>query len=296
MDTFDYRYNWQRDIAPRIPRLEQSDQGYTNAYTGLINLVGGSQVFVKCAMDNDSARWAKKEIQTYRTLQKAGYDHMPRLLAISPDETSFAIEALLGYDFSPQWDEDKLHAITRARKHLKPLRYLFEGDKEFSMRHVVGAQNRWPMLRDEVVFARANDLLHRTEGVAISHETLERCIDALQTWHVCQDTLVHGDLRADNFAYDPRTKTGKLIDWAWLCVGDDALDVASLCVSVARTGYAVYDVYPELFNEAAVVSTMGYWLEVLGTSDGELTDVRRSQARSVRICHDLLVARTQLIV
>ncbi len=296
MDTFDYRYDWQRDILPRIPRLEQSDQGYTNAYTGLINLVGGTQVFVKCAMDDNSARWAKKEVQSYRLLQNAGYEHMPKLLAVSPDETSFAIEALLGYDFAPKWDEHKLHAIMRARKTLKSLRYLFEGDREFSMRQVVGAENRWPMLRNEDIFARANDVLYQTEGIRLSEEARDRCTSALQVWRVRQDTLVHGDLRADNFAYDSRTRTGKLIDWTWLCVGDDALDMASLCVGISRTGYNVYDAYPDLFDESAVISTMGYWLEVLGTSDAELTDARRSQARSVSICHDLLMARTQLLV
>ncbi len=296
MDKFEYHYSWQDDVLPRIPRLEKADQGYTNAYTGLINLKGGTQVFVKCAMDQASAKWARKEIRAYKQLQNAGYEHMPQLLAVSPDETSFAIEALTGYDFAPKWDDDKLHAIMRARKNLKPFRYLFEDSAEFSMRSVVGVQNRWPMLRDETVFARANSLLDQAERITISYETLERCLMTLQAWQVRQDTLVHGDLRADNFAYNPRTGTGKLIDWTWLCIGDDTLDTASLCVNVARTDYSVYDIYPDLFDEAAIVSTMGYWFEVLGTSDGDLTDVRRSQARSVRVCYDLLTSRTQLIV
>lgn len=118
----------------------------------------------------------------------------------------------------------------------------------------------------------------------------------MQAWYVHQDTLVHDDLRADNFAYDPQTKTGKLIDWTWLCVGDDALDVASLCVGATRSGFDVYSQYPDLFDEQAIVSTLGYWLEVLGTSDGQLTDVRRSQAANVKLCYDLLASRTQLTV
>lgn len=296
MDKFIYFYDWQTDILPRIPALRQAAQGYTTAYTGLVNLADGTQVFVKCAMDDNSARWARKEIKAYKTLQDAGYDYMPRLLAVSADGTSFAISALIGYDFSPAWNEDKLHAIMRARKDLKALRYLFESDNDFSMRKVVGVQNRWPMLRDEALLARANDILRRSEGIAVSREMVERCNDSMRVWHVRQDTLVHDDLRADNFAYDPYTKTGKLIDWTWLCVGDDALDVASLCVGVSRTGFDVYGRYSELFDEQAIISTLGYWLEVLGASDGELTQVRRSQARSVRICYDLLATRTQLTV
>lgn len=296
MDNFTYRYDWQRDISPRIPRLEQADQGYTNAYTGLINLRGGTRVFVKCATDEKSARWAQKEIKAYRILSQAGYEHMPKLLAASPDETSFAIEALVGYDFEPEWNVDKIHAIMRARKDLKPLRYLFESDNEFSMRTVVGAQNRWPMLRDEEILSRANSLLDQGEGLRINEEIVERCNAVMQTWHAAQDTLVHDDLRADNFAYNPRTKTGKLIDWTWLCVGSDALDVAALCVSIARSGFDIYSEYPDLFDEHAIVATMGYWLEALGSSDGELTDTRRSQAHTVRVCHDLLAVRTQLMV
>lgn len=296
MDKFDYLYDWERDIAPRIPRLEQSDQGYTNAYTGLINLTDGSQVFVKCATDENSSRWARKEIKAYKILQEAGYAHLPKLLAVNADMTSFVTQSLASCDFSQTWDTDKLHAIMRARKDLKSLRYLFEGDIDFSMRKVVGVQNRWPALRDEPVLMRANHILQQAEGAAISMAMVERCQDALQLWRAHQDTLVHDDLRADNFAYDPRTKTGKLIDWAWLCVGDDTLDVASLCVGIARTGFDVYGQYPDLFDEQAIVSTLGYWLAVLGSSDGELTDVRRSQALSVRICLDLLAERTQLVI
>lgn len=294
MDKFVSFYDWQTDILPRIPGLQQADQGFTKAYTGLINLADGSQVFVKCAMDENSARWARKEIKAYKALQEAGYDYMPRLLAVNSDETSFAIQALLGYDFAPSWNDDKLHAIMRARKDLKPLRYLFESDQDFSMRKVVGVQNRWPALRDEAVLARANDLLMRSQGITITPELVARCGDSMQTWQVQQDTLVHDDLRADNFAYDPQTRTGKLIDWTWLCIGDDALDVASLCVSMSRDGYAVYDRYPSLFNEQAVISTLGYWLEVLGSSDGVLSEVRKSQAANVQLCYQLLAARTQI--
>lgn len=294
MDKFVYYYDWQTDILPRIPGLQQSEQGFTAAYTGLINLLDGSQVFVKCAMDENSARWTRKEIKAYKILQEAGYDYMPRLLAVNADGTSFAIQAMLGYDFSPSWNDDKLHAIMRARKDLKSLRYLFEADPDFSMRKVVGVQNRWPSLRDETILARANDLLERAQGVSVSSAMVERCNEIMQAWHVRQDTLVHDDLRADNFAYDPQMKVGKLIDWAWLCVGDDALDVASLCVGVAQSGYDIYGKYPSLFDEQAIVSTLGYWLEVLGMSDGQLTDTRHSQAANIRVCYDLLAARTQL--
>lgn len=294
MDKFVYYYDWQADIAPRIPGLQQADQGFTKAYTGIVNLADGSQVFVKCAMDENSARWARKEIKAYKTLQEAGYDYMPRLLAVNAEGTSFAIQAMIGYDFNPSWSDDKLHAIMRARKDLKALRYLFEADPDFSMRKVVGVQNRWPELYNEPILARANDLLMRSQGISVAPTMVERCNELMQVWHVRQDTLVHDDLRADNFAYDPQTRTGKLIDWTWLCVGDDALDVASLCVGMARSGYDVYDKYPSLFDEQAIVSTLGYWLEVLGTSDGQLTDVRQSQAANVRFCYDLLATRTQL--
>ncbi len=296
MDKFVYYYDWQRDIWPRVPNIQPTDQGFTAAYTGLVTLADGIQVFVKCAMDDNSARWARKEVKAYKLLQDAGYPYIPRLLAVNAEGTSFATQALIGYDFSPTWDADKLHAIMRARKDLKSLRYLFEADPDFSMRKVVGVQNRWPMLRNEAVLARANEILQACHGVMISTETVERCVQMMQAWYVHQDTLVHDDLRADNFAYDPQTRTGKLIDWTWLCVGDDALDVASLCVGVTRTGFDVYDRYPDLFDEQAIISTLGYWMEVLGTSDGQLADVRRSQAANVKLCYDLLASRTQLTV
>lgn len=296
MDKFIYYYDWQIDILPRIPRLQQAEQGFTAAYTGLVTLQDGSLVFVKCATDDNSAHWVKKEIKAYKLLQDAGYDYAPRLMAVNPEGTAFAVQALIGYDFSPTWNTDKLHAIMRARKDLKSLRYLFEGDPDFSMRKVVGVQNRWPVLRDDDILARANNLLQTSQGVNVSADMVERCMLVMQNWQVHPDTLVHDDLRSDNFAYDPQQKTGKLIDWAWLCVGDDSLDVASLCVGVSGAGFDVFGTYPDLFDEPAVISTLGYWLEVLGTSDGQLTDVRRSQAANVKLCYDLLAARTQLTV
>lgn len=295
MDKFVYYYDWAIDIAPRIPRLEQTEQGFTAAYTGLVTLQDGSLVFVKCAMDENSARWARKEIKAYKLLQDAGYDYIPRLMAVNTEGTSFAIQALIGYDFSPAWGVDKFHAIMRARKDLKALRYLFEGDPEFSMRKVVGVQNRWPALRSEPILFRANELLMASQGVSVSPDMVERCNQVMQAWQAHPDTLVHDDLRADNFAYDPQTKTGRLIDWSWLCVGDDTLDVTALCVSATQTGFDVYGMYPDMFSEQAVVSTLGYWLEILGASDGQLTDVRKSQAAYVKLCYDLLAAKTQLV-
>lgn len=296
MDRFVYFYDWQVDIAPRIPRLEASSQGYTTAYTGLVNLADGSQVFVKCGSDANSVHWIKKEIKTYRLLQSAGYDYMPRLLAINADETAFAIQALIGYDFSPQWSVDKFHAIMRARKDLKALRYLFEEDQDFSMRKVVGVQNKWPLLRDSTVLARANDVLSQCGVESVSAAVVERCNASVEHWKPQQNTLIHDDLRADNFAYDPQTKTGKLIDWAWLSIGDDALDVASLCVGMSCAGFDIYTAYPDLFDEHAVVSTMGYWLEVLSAGNGVIEPAQHSQARVVAMCRHLLSSRTQLMV
>lgn len=296
MDSFVYYYDWQRDISPRIPRLETSSQGFTAAYTGLVSLIDGSQVFVKCATDEKSARWIRKELRAYRLLQNAGYDYMPRLLSVNADETAFAIQALISYDFSPQWSTDKFHAIMRARKDLKALRYLFEEDQHFSLRKVVGVQNKWPLLRDSTVLARANAVLDQCGVEKISSEVVERCNISLEHWRCQQNTLIHDDLRADNFAYDPQTKTGKLIDWAWLCIGDDSLDVASLCVGMSCAGFDVYSLYPDLFDEHAVVSTMGYWLEVLGAGDGVVGPAQHSQARVVAMCQQLLATRTQLMV
>lgn len=296
MDTFTYYYDWQRDIAPRIPRLEASAQGYTAAYTGLVSLADGSQVFVKCASDQNSERWIKKEIKAYRLLQGADYGFMPRLLAVNAHETAFAIQALVGYDFSSQWSVDKLHAVMRARKDLKALRYLFEGDQDFAVRNVAGVRNKWPALRDEMTLARANAALEQSGFEPIDASVVERCSSSLEHWQGRQDTLIHDDLRADNFAYDPQTKTGKLIDWAWLCVGDDSLDVAALCVGMSCAGFDVYALYPDLFDEHSVVSTMGYWLEVLSTNGGTIGPAQHSQAKVVDMCRQLLAARTQLMV
>lgn len=295
MDTFIYYYDWQRDIAPRIPRLEASTQGYTAAFTGLINLVDGSQVFVKCATDQNSERWIRKEIRAYRLLQNAGYDYMPRLLAVNSDETAFAVQALIGYDFSPAWHVDKLHAVMRARKDLKALRYLFEGDQDFSVRKVAGVRNRWPVLQDQTMLARANAVLEQCGFESVGMGVVERCNASLQHWQGRQDTLIHDDLRADNFAYDPQTKTGKLIDWAWLCVGDDSLDIAALCVGASCTGFDVYSLYPDLFDEHSIVSTMGYWLDILSLGDGVVGPAQHSQARVVDMCRRLLQSRTQLM-
>src|SRR6185369_10493239 len=114
------KLSWD-DVEKSLDTMTPVEGGSSHARRGLITLPNGQQVFVKQGTEPKTKKWAKKEIAVYGLLKRHGFNDIPKLLATSPDKTAFALEALTpetGWDWTNQWDEERLKATLQAMDKL----------------------------------------------------------------------------------------------------------------------------------------------------------------------------------
>lgn len=286
-------YNWQRDIAPHLEDMRGVAGGYSPAQRGVITAEDGIKLFVKIGTDEQTKKWLTKEIKVYRKLNNAGYNHIPQLLAVSDDETGMATEFLDDSSFEDIWDDNKLDAVLQAQQALKAHGSLFVDDEDFSPHSVVSLDNKWPRLLDpKAIGWLSKKLPELGTDILVTHESLAELASLNENWSLRTDTLTHQDIRADNFGYNPITKTGKLIDWNWLCLGDESLDTTPLFINMYKFGFDPYKRHPEKYDSKMLAYLVSFWLDsILGGRDiDEERDIarRKAQADNVRLCIELL--------
>lgn len=286
-------YDWGKDIVPYLDTIEIAAGGFTPAQRGVIRLADSTQVFVKIATSDQTAKWLAKEIKAYTILNDAQYAYIPKLLSVRPDNQAMAIEFLAQASFADEWDEDKLTAVCQAQDALKEHIDLFRSDEDFKPDSVIDLSVDWSSLTTPASIELINTRLPQLGAqVSVTSEQLAALSKELEGWQLHQDTLVHQDIRADNFGYDIQTKTGKLVDWNWLCIGDESLDRTPLFINMLGLGFDPYVLHPEKYDRQVIIFIMGYWLGVILSRDAEMgeqnTKLRRLQARNVQICLRLL--------
>jgi hypothetical protein len=286
-------YNWSIDIKPHLDSMQNVTGGFTPAKRGIVTLKDGSKVFVKIATDDNTTKWLKKEIKAYKKLLSIGYKHIPELLCYSEDETAIAIEYLDGYSFENVWDKNKLDAVIKAQEALTELTYHFIGDNNFRSDDVMDLDIKWAQLLDANNLERVNEKLDKLGAhISFSKEQIEKYQKLHEGWSLKEDSLIHEDVRADNFGYDPISKEGKLIDWNWLCVGDSSLDVTPLFISMHKGGFNAYKYHPEKYDQKMIVYLIGFWLTSILNGDEDSSErewsLRESQADSLKVCLELL--------
>lgn len=65
------------DIEKSLKTLSKVDGGFSSARRGIVTLPDSLQVFVKIGVDDATKRWAKKEVEVYRSLQRQSYLSFP---------------------------------------------------------------------------------------------------------------------------------------------------------------------------------------------------------------------------
>jgi hypothetical protein len=287
------RYDWVRDIEPYLDTIKTVKGGYTPAKRGVVTIADGTKVFIKIAIDSMTHRWLKKEIRAYQILNSAGYPFMPMLLSHNEDENSMAIEYLDHAEFDDTWDKDKLTAIMQAQQSLKDYKAYFADDKEFRLDNMVIVDARWQRIREHLNIDIINQKFVRFGiDLQFTHTQIERFHSMMDGWALKQDTLIHEDIRADNFGYFPDTQTGKLIDWNWLAVGDESLDTTALFVHLYASGFDPYVEFPEKYDPRMLIYLVCFWLDSVLVGNEDSSDreysLRKAQASSVRTCVELL--------
>lgn len=291
------KYNWLRDIEPFLGTIQTVEGGYSLAKRGVITIADGTKVFVKSAEGDVTKKWLRKEIIAYQKLIDAGYPNIPKLLAHDESYSSMAIEYLEHASFENTWDKDKLDAILRAQEKLKEYKSTFVGHPDFTLESVVGLDPKWPTILDDGGIDRINAKFKKldvetsfTRDQILSYEKL------LKGWKITDETLVHQDIRADNFGYDPITKEGKLVDWNWLCLGDPSLDRTPLFINMYISGFDPYIYHPEKYDPKMLAYLVSFWLERVLSADEDKDELAfkrmKAQATSVKVAVVLLSKST----
>lgn len=286
-------YDWEQDIEPYLHTMQPVEGGYSTAKRGIVTLKNGEKVFVKSADGDVTSRWLVKEVDVYERLNQAGFEFIPKLLAHSDNRHAMAIEYLDQASFDTEWDEDKLNAIINVQAELKKYKHIFADDPGYTLESVIGLDAKWPYVLTEDAVSTLNKKFRTLDvDVVLTLNRLEQYERQLAGWKFQEDTLVHQDIRADNFGYDTGSKQGKLIDWNWLCIGDANLDRTPLFVNMFVAGFDPYTYHPETYDTSTLIYLISFWLERLlsgnETANEQEFKRRHAQARSVKAAIELL--------
>jgi len=290
---FIQKYDWTQDILPYLDNMEAVAGGYTSVRRGVVMLADGVRVFIKIASAQKTIKWLKKEVKAYQILNQAGYPYIPQLLSFDQENTSMAIEYMDGASFESTWDGDKLQAMLVIQEELKKYKRYFINDPDFTLESVVNRTVKWPIILApgnlEVVNVKLTKL---GINLVLTKEQISGLQSMHRGWSMHEDTLVHQDLRADNFGYYNKTKSGKLIDWNWLCIGDESLDRTPLFVNMYISGFDPYKLDPEAYDAKMLAYLVSFWLDqiLMGDEDSNSLEFsrRKAQAKSVKACIELL--------
>lgn len=295
MQDYKYKetYDWDANIAPYLDNIQKVEGGFTPAHRGIISLKDGTKVFVKIATDESTKKWLKKEIEVYKILNEAGYAHIPVLLSTNADNTAMAIEYLQDASFENTWDKAKLEAVVKAQESLKDYKEWFVNNDDFKSDDVVDLGSRWPHLLEAGNVEKVNEKLKQLGSeMQFSRQQIEDFRQSHEGWEIKQDTLIHEDIRADNFGYDTAARAGKLIDWNWLCIGDESLDTTPLFINMYLAGFNPYQYYPEKYDEKMLAYLIGFWLASILDGDQDSGEqewkLRSAQAKNLEACVALL--------
>ncbi len=264
--------NWKEDIEPYLDSLEHAQGGFSSVRRGTIQIIDGRRVFVKIASIEQEIKWINKERAVYKWLNEQEYRYAPSLLA--ERDGAIALEDFSGLDWSPNWPKDKAEAAFAAMDALAKLSPKAKGLELFTS-HLRKLPNGWQeLLGDE----------QRIKAVIAMQPNLstQKIVSyAKQTASTSQntDTLIHEDVRSDNFAYDPVRKKGYLVDWNWTEMGCRVLDDNALLVNMRLQGLDIRKEFAGKINTEAMLWLAGFWFNFCTQPPWENNESARSARR-----------------
>ena len=256
---------WQ-DIEQKLDGLCPVEGGFSQAKRGLVNLDDGTCVFVKIGLEDDTRRWTKKEIGSYRFLQKYNYPYIPQLLAVNSDESGFVIDAYTpknGWDWKDNWDKERLDKTLEAMDALAVIKPQDQDFAYFAEKVFDESEDGWKPLLES---PESQQKLHE-KLCAIGRSDIANRIDFMadaeksQRFIFKNDILVHNDVRADNCAWNPMTKEVRLVDWNWVQLGDRKIDLAALLTHVQKSGFDILPQYIDRLDADALHWLAGFWFK-----------------------------------
>lgn len=245
-----------------FPTMEAVQGGYSDAKRGIVTTDQGRRLFVKVGVTEATKGWAQKETRVYDFLSQNNFHHIPNVVAANADRTAFALEALEandGWDWGENWSPERLSATLSALDELAGI--IPPLDNPDVITPILSTSpNGWIELlkSDERREKLAQKLA--TRGMASIAEQIEQFANETADFSFQKDALIHGDVRADNCAWNAQTGEVKLVDWNWLELGDRRIDLAAMLVHVHQSGYDVLEKNSDRLDVSALHWIAGFWL------------------------------------
>lgn len=271
--------------------------GYSQARRGVVTLDDGQKVFIKIAVDELTSEWLQLELKSYHWLGDHNYVHAPRLVA--EGSQGLALPDFSAWDWTDTWSRTKLDAALRAMDALAEMSNDAKGvfpENKFGDNPAMGMP--WtdgPAIPESVEGYKhiASRALLNNAATLVHDKQLHALYAELASSRPWQgDDLVHYDVRADNFAYNPTDGQGLLVDWNWLCFGSKKLDQTALLVNAQWTGYDVLFRYADRLDINSLAWFVGFWL-TNATKAPDTENMKRLRPRQLEcavVAHELLRA------
>lgn len=264
-----YELAWKQ-VEAGLDRLLPVTGGFSFARRGLVRLTDNTQIFVKIGTEKNSKVWAQKEVAVYQFLKKNSYSYIPEFLSSNSDDTAFALEALTpekGWDWSDTWTDERLAATLHAVDNLAKLKPKEEAWMTMGQLALDESRDGWAALVSSTLLKQVLIEKLRAAKCPKLAETLDIGKEAERSSHFTfrKDALVHNDVRADNCAWNSRTREVKLVDWNWTEMGDKRINSSAMLVHVQKSGFDVTHRYADRLDGDALQWMAGFWFNAAAT-------------------------------
>lgn len=204
----------------------QASRGYTNNSHWVAWIGGGRSVFVKQAVDEQSAIWLRQEHAMYEALDVAW---APRVCGWHDDGELpvLVLEDLSGCEFAPPWTGDRIDAVlaTLAQVAAHPV-----PEHLPDVRATGYAEGGWPQVAEDPGPLLSLGLC----SAAWLERALPLLLEAASFDLLAGGSLLHLDVRSDNLFF--RSSAAVLVDWNLSAVGNPDFDVAFWLPSLHMEG------------------------------------------------------------
>jgi len=262
------------DLVERVQRLEsrrEARAGHTTAQTFVVRLANRDSIFVKRAVDAETAAWLRREYRIYETVQA---DFLPRLVGWDGNGLPvLAVEDVSGGRTAPPWTAQ---SIAQVRSVLEGLAATAMPNDFPSLENYPKRLKCWREIERSAPSFLQLGLV--TEGWL--KYALPMLIDAESRARLSGSALVHSDVRSDNICFHAERTV--LVDWAWACRGNATFDLVSWLPSLhAEGGPQPWEILDD--EPALVAMHAGYLAERVtcpGKQDPEIRTLQLAQLDS----------------
>lgn len=230
------RLSLEKLMGGKILSATTTHGGFSNAAGFIVETDKGRKFFVKGSHPGDITHGTqnlRQDIAAYAV--PAVKEAAPRHLGVvgDGDEDGWLLGVWEYIDARPVPPEKMIGALLKFQSD--PAAALLPASSQNYISLFLNPHKKWLRLRDEESVRRKFLSVFSEPAEAWFAANIGKLCDVQMQAAWKDDTLLHGDLRADNFLYDG--KKVFVIDWPNACRGPRAFDALFLCANLEALGY-----------------------------------------------------------